>query len=78
MYPDEFKPELELQLIEEGKLNRNEYRNRQVEAIKPKMKVKGEEASSESSEDEQFDWYKADKHDRDTYFCFVNLYRRQI
>jgi len=35
--------------------------------------MKGEEASSESSEDEQFDWYKSDKHDRDTYFCFTNL-----
>ena len=78
MYPDDFKPEIELQAIDEGRLNKNEYRNRQADALKPKMKVKGEEASSESSEDEEFDWYSSDKHDRDSYFCFVNLRRRQL
>ena len=78
MYPDDFKPEVELQDIDEGRLDRNEYRDKQAEPLKPKMKAKGEEASSESSADEEFDWYNSEKHDRESYFCFVNLRRRQL
>jgi hypothetical protein len=72
IYPDDFKPEVELQEIDEGRLDRNEYRDKQAEPLIPKMKPKGEEASSESSADEEFDWYSSEKHDRESFFCFVN------
>ena len=70
--------DLEYLMITETVLNQNEYCPEPVKKPKLKPHTVVDDDYSSFDEDENFDWYDADKYEKESYFCYVNQERRTI
>lgn len=72
----------EFKEIDETSLDRNEYQINNLSKAPfepvPLAQYKTADASSSDETDEEFDWYKPQEHDPESYFCFVNMQRRTL